>query len=350
MAERLTPAQVQQIMAAGPNNTVTINGVVYQPVFSEQGSGETLQIGPLEQIVAYDPSKTDPGQQYSMYSPSGDFTGTGEFQKVDSNIAPFLAGSALLFGGLGGLMGNGIFGSIGGGGAGTGSGAWLGEGVASGIPAWDAAALSAGNTLSGVSPALLDAQFIAADAAQLAAQTGNNVAAVQQNLIAAGVDPIVAATAANAAALGMSGSQLITTIAEAGASGAGGLFTGGSAADLALGGITTTPGAPPGSSAPGGVAPSTGSGAGSALQNALTNPQLLQGLLSAALGGFAASGSSGGGSGGQAPVQGLPTQGVPQYTPEYYQAIQNYYNTYLPNNNPNVGSYLADWYGGRFTG
>jgi hypothetical protein len=47
-----------------------------------------------------------------------------------------------------------------------------------------------------------DAAFAGADAAQLYAQTGN-VAAVQQNLIAAGVDPIMAAEAANLASYGV---------------------------------------------------------------------------------------------------------------------------------------------------
>ena len=48
-----------------------------------------------------------------------------------------------------------------------------------------------------------EAQFLAEDAAQLALQTGNNVAAIEQNLIYAGVDPVAAAAAANMAVMGM---------------------------------------------------------------------------------------------------------------------------------------------------
>jgi hypothetical protein len=58
-----------------------------------------------------------------------------------------------------------------------------------------------------------DAAFAGADAAQLYAQTGN-VAAVQQNLIAAGVDPIMAAEAANLAAYGGTGASIGSTLAS----------------------------------------------------------------------------------------------------------------------------------------
>jgi hypothetical protein len=58
-----------------------------------------------------------------------------------------------------------------------------------------------------------DAAFAGADAAQLYAQTGN-VAAVQQNLIAAGVDPIMAAEAANLAAYGGTGASIGSALAS----------------------------------------------------------------------------------------------------------------------------------------
>jgi hypothetical protein len=48
-----------------------------------------------------------------------------------------------------------------------------------------------------------EAQMIAADSVQLAQQTNNNVGAIQQNLEYAGVDPVVAAEAANLAASGI---------------------------------------------------------------------------------------------------------------------------------------------------
>jgi hypothetical protein len=58
-----------------------------------------------------------------------------------------------------------------------------------------------------------DAAFAGADAAQLYAQTGN-VAAVQQNLIAAGIDPIMAAEAANLAAYGGTGASIGSALAS----------------------------------------------------------------------------------------------------------------------------------------
>jgi hypothetical protein len=58
-----------------------------------------------------------------------------------------------------------------------------------------------------------EAEFIAADAAQLAAQTNNNAAAVQQNLTYAGVDPVIAAQAANMAVSGATIPQITQAIA-----------------------------------------------------------------------------------------------------------------------------------------
>lgn len=282
---------------------------------------------------------------YNAYSPTGEFLGRYQADNDDwKALLPIVlaVGGQFLFGG--GLGGAGAAGA-----EALGSGAWLGEGIASGVPAWDAAALSAGNTLAGVSPALLDAQFIAADAAQLAAQTGNNVAAIQQNLIAAGVDPIVAATAADAAALGLTGSELITTISGAGQAGSG-LFTGGSAADLALGGISTVTGAPAGSSIPGvpttGGVP-TGGGGGTTttpgglppgvtttLTNLLKNPGNLAGLL----------GLLGGGGGAPMGVGSIPTQGMPTNSPEYFNQVQGFLNQYLPGQMPTQSQYLSSWY------
>lgn len=72
--------------------------------------------------------------------------------------------------------------------------------------------------------AAADAAFVAADTAQLWEQTGN-VNAVQQNLIYSGVDPLVAAEAANAASLGLSGTDLEKAIMNASQKGASSLYT-----------------------------------------------------------------------------------------------------------------------------
>lgn len=61
-----------------------------------------------------------------------------------------------------------------------------------------------------------DASFVAADAAQLAAQ-GLNPDAIIQNLSAAGVNPLVAADAAQLASQGLSANQMSTLLAQSGA-------------------------------------------------------------------------------------------------------------------------------------
>lgn len=85
----------------------------------------------------------------------------------------------------------------------------------------------------------------------------------------------------------------------------------------------------------------------SVLPKLLKDPKNLKSLADLLLSGGGAAMGGGGGGGGAGSV---PTQGVPQMTPEYFQAVQNYYNTYLPNTDPNVGSYLSNWYGGTYTG
>ena len=93
-------------------------------------------------------------------------------------------------------------------------------------------------TLSGssglLSNAALDAQFIAADAAQLSAQ-GLSSAQIASTLEASGVSSMVAADAAQLAAQGLTANQIASTITQGmptatGATGASGLFNAGTAA------------------------------------------------------------------------------------------------------------------------
>jgi hypothetical protein len=92
--------------------------------------------------------------------------------------------------------------------------------------------------------AALDAQFIAADAAQLAGQ-GLSSAQIAQTLAASGVDSFIAADVAQLAAQGLGASQIASTLGatvptSTAATGAGGLFTEGG---LATGGSATGAGA-----------------------------------------------------------------------------------------------------------
>ena len=129
--------------------------------------------------------------------------------------------------------------------------------------------------------AMQDAEFIAADAAQLAGQGLSN-AAIQQNLITAGVDPVIAASAADMAVSGASIGQIASDLAGF-AQGGQGLF--GPVQTGALTGITTA----------------TGLGAGAGALTGLTASQIANlartgaGLLG---GGGAGAGGGGGGAGG----------------------------------------------------
>jgi len=142
---------------------------------------------------------------------------------------------------------------------------------ASAQAASQAAASQAGQGL--LSNAALDAQFIAADAAQLSAQ-GLSSAQIASTLQASGVDAFIAADAAQLAAQGLSAGQITSTIQQGmptatGATGAGGLFTG------ARGGTTyNATGA-----ASGATSAAAASNAASQAGGALSTAQLIQGGL-----------------------------------------------------------------------
>lgn len=93
-----------------------------------------------------------------------------------------------------------------------------------------------------------------------------------------------------------------------------------------------------------GAAASTGSG--------LTASQIAN-LAKAGLslaGGLGAAGAASAlGGGTNAPFQ-APTQGMAEYTPEYYQQLQQYYNSYLPQTPRDVVSPLQQWYSQTYSG
>lgn len=182
------------------------------------------------------------------------------------------------------------------------------------------------------------ADFLAADALQLQGQVGNNLPAIEQNLIATGVDPLVAADVANQVALNPGISQYDLTNYINTAFGGGNIYDVNTATQYPtsqlpgagglLGGTTTTGGG-------------TSSGTG------LTASQIANlakaGLSLAGAGAIAS--NMGGGIGG---IGALPTQGVPTNTPEYYQAIQQYYNTYMPEVPRDVATPLQQWYDSKY--
>ena len=98
-----------------------------------------------------------------------------------------------------------------------------------------------------------------------------------------------------------------------------------------------------------GGSPINASMAATAAGAGLTASQIAQltkaglGLLGAGVAGSALSGGTGG-------VGSIPTQRVPEYSPEYYQDIQRYYDAYMPAVPRDVVSPLQSWYGTGYSG
>lgn len=129
----LTPEQIAQIVAAGRGSSVNIDGLFYGGNWADQGSGESMQEGPLQNITA-STGVNQAGQPYYEYNPTGTFTREGVTQKVDSGFGEFLLGAGALFA-LPGALNGSLFG--------TGAGAGL---TTSELAAADMALGGAGGT------------------------------------------------------------------------------------------------------------------------------------------------------------------------------------------------------------
>lgn len=142
--------------------------------------------------------------------------------------------------------------------------------------------------------------FYTADAKQLAEQTGNNVAAIEQNLIAAGMDPLDAASYANAAVMS--------------------------------------------SAAPKAASPE------------MSDWDNITKYLPDVLGMLGTIGAAGAFSQPQQTVAPppmptyKPQDSMPSYSPEYYQQIQDYYTGYMPQMPRDVATPLQDWYSSGYSG
>lgn len=196
------------------------------------------------------------------------------------------------------------------------------------------------------------ADFLAADALQLQGQLGNNFAAIEQNLIASGVDPLIAADISQQLAFnpGLTQTDLATNLANSFGNniydvnmaqtyptsvlpGAGGLLSDVAGAGTGVatgGGVSTTTG----------TNITTGGGAG-------LTPGQISNLVKAGVTLAGTTGAINAATGGSnAPMQ-TPTQGMPEYTPDYYQQLQQYYNSYLPQTPRDVVTPLQQWYNSR---
>jgi hypothetical protein len=143
-------AVVARVAATVPQGqTITLGDTIIAPEYRVIGSGEDQQIGNLETIYTSkttgDPNYRAPvGSEYQQYSADGTFQRTGVTQEVNAtkDFLKFAAGAGLLFG-LPSILNAGAAGA-----PAIGNGAFLGEGVASGIPAFDTAFTAAGGAFN----------------------------------------------------------------------------------------------------------------------------------------------------------------------------------------------------------
>jgi hypothetical protein len=132
-----------RVAATVPNGqTVTLGDTIVQPVYQVSGSGMDQQIGGLENVISYKAVDNKAGGAYTQYTPTGEVEKTGTQQEVKSGLKEFAIGAGLLFG-LPAILNAGAAGA-----PAIGNGAFLGEGVASGIPAFDTAFTSAGGVFN----------------------------------------------------------------------------------------------------------------------------------------------------------------------------------------------------------
>lgn len=283
MATNLTSEQISQIIAAGPGNTVTIDGTIYQPSFAPGSGAEGNNYGALENIFSYLPSENKVGGNVNWYSPTGEYQQTTQQQEVDnSNLMMFLAAVAPMMM----LPGGPLAGMFGGGTA-------AGAGVATGALGPAELAIAAGE---GIIP-------ITAAEAATAGLTSSQLAALGSGI-------------------GLSGSSLLSNLPAF-------LKDTKNLTSLARAGLTIA---------------------------------MINGAPALVPTGDAGTGGGGGGGGGPftptvvsagpAPAPPPPLTGssgtLNMNDPNYYNAIQQYYNRYMPGSNRNIASELSAWYSGDY--
>lgn len=474
-APQPTPEQWKKIFEG---QEMTIGGLTYSPASYDEGG--------VRQVMRY--KDLNPGSFFEYFDSPTEIAQSGQFEKskgffgnifsdigeAGKELAP-IAAIALTAGGAGAALGSALTGGALTGTAASALGNALisgGAGALTGQDPLKAALLAAGGTYAGslfggpsaaTEATLTDAQFVAADAAQLAAQ-GLGADQIEQVLRASGVNTVTAVAAAEAATSGMNvdqiakditlgnrglftdttatttpttittspeGLQTVTATASAPTINAGGLLAAVPSAVLPQANIVSTPLAPidqqievtstkqptvtqddlaaaitstvnpfgpdvgPQLSAPGQVIDVTGTAqpqknigdvaaainAGTLYGPGMTGTQttvydkvleatdsktaadaaasaagLLGGLTLAdilkVLAGFSSLGMlGGGGTGGGGTTTALtPTTPVPVGNADYYNAVQQYYNTYMPQTPRDVATPLQQWYEGKFGG
>jgi hypothetical protein len=223
---------VSRVAATVPQGqTVTLGDTIIQPVYQFTGSGESEQVGGLENVITYKATENKTGGAYTQYTPSGEVEKTGTQQEVKSGLKEFAIGAGVLLGlptilnagaATAGLTATELAqldlatGGVGGaGGIGTGVTA-----LATGAPTVATTALTGGSGLiTGATNAGITAESVAAKLAAGGASGGLlSAPAAIAPTIASAVAPIASAVAPVA-------STVAPAVAPAVASTAGGLLS-----------------------------------------------------------------------------------------------------------------------------
>jgi hypothetical protein len=90
---------VSRVAATVPQGqTVTLGDTIIQPVYQFTGSGESEQVGGLENVITYKATENKTGGAYTQYTPSGEVEKTGTQQEVKSGLKEFAIGAGVLLG------------------------------------------------------------------------------------------------------------------------------------------------------------------------------------------------------------------------------------------------------------
>jgi hypothetical protein len=90
---------VSRVAATVPQGqTVTLGDTIIQPVYQFTGSGESEQVGGLENVITYKATDNKAGGAYTQYTPSGEVEKTGTQQEVKSGVKEFVIGAGVLLG------------------------------------------------------------------------------------------------------------------------------------------------------------------------------------------------------------------------------------------------------------
>ena len=97
LATQVQSPNIQDLITSGalqPNQATLIGDTYYQPIYTQIGSGDDAQLGPLENVITYKASDNQAGGSYNQYTPTGELERTGVQQEVAGS---FLGGLAEAF-------------------------------------------------------------------------------------------------------------------------------------------------------------------------------------------------------------------------------------------------------------